>query len=85
MVVVCNEHIVNKKPHPEGLDLALHRLNCPREAAAYVGDSPEDIQMGKSANVLTIGVRSSYPSSRRLRDAGPDICLESLVELSNHF
>jgi len=84
-VVVCNEHIVNKKPHPEGLDLALYKLNCPSAAAAYVGDSPEDIQMGKSANVLTIGVRSSYPSSRRLRDAGPDICLESLVELSNHF
>jgi len=84
-VVVCNEHIVRKKPHPEGLELALQKLNSPRALAAYVGDAPEDIQMGKSAQVLTVGVRSTYPSSKRLLEAKPDIYLESLAELSRHF
>lgn len=84
-VVVCNEHIVQKKPHPEGLELALRKLNSAREVAAYVGDAPEDIQMGKAAQVLTVGVRSTYPSSKRLLAAGPDIYLESLSELSRHF
>jgi HAD superfamily hydrolase (TIGR01509 family) len=84
-VLVCNEHIVNKKPHPEGLELALQRLGVPPERAIYVGDAPEDIQMGKSARVMTAGVRSAYPSNSRLMSAGPDIYLESLSDLSQHF
>lgn|SRR2546425_753107 len=84
-VVICNEHIVNKKPHPEGLELALRRLGSARSESCYVGDAPEDIQMGKQADVLTIGVRSAYPSSTRLLSANPDLYLESLVELSTLF
>jgi HAD superfamily hydrolase (TIGR01549 family) len=83
--VVCNEHIVNKKPHPEGLDLALTRMGSARSETAYVGDAPEDIQMGKQAEVLTVGVRSAYPSSLRLSSSEPDLLLESIVELSQHF
>jgi HAD superfamily hydrolase (TIGR01549 family) len=84
-VVICNEHIVKKKPDPEGLNLALHRLDSKPEESVYVGDAPEDIQMGKSANVLTVGVRSEYPSSVRVLSAEPDMYLESLAELANHF
>jgi len=84
-VVVCNEHIVKKKPHPEGLNLALRRLGSKPEESVYVGDAPEDIQMGKRANVLTVGVRSEYPSSTRVLNAEPDIYLESLAELVQHF
>jgi len=83
--VICNEHIVNKKPHPEGLDLALSRVGSRRAECAYVGDAPEDIQMGKHAEVLTVGVRSAYPSNVRLTSTKPDLMLESIVELSQHF
>jgi HAD superfamily hydrolase (TIGR01509 family) len=83
--VVCNEHIVNKKPDPEGLNLALARLNCSAGESAYVGDAPEDIAMGKAADVFTVGVRSNYPSSSRLLAASPELYLESLTELSLWF
>jgi HAD superfamily hydrolase (TIGR01509 family) len=83
--VICNEHIVNKKPHPEGLELALDRVGSSRSETAYVGDAPEDIQMGKQAKVLTVGVRSTYPSSSRLPGSEPDLLLESIVELTQHF
>jgi len=84
-VLVCNEHIVNKKPHPEGLELALRRLNrCPDECA-YVGDAPEDIQMGKACRVMTIGVLSTYPTSSRLPASSPDVLLDNLSDLLNHF
>jgi HAD superfamily hydrolase (TIGR01549 family) len=83
--IVCNEHIVKKKPHPEGLELALERLGCDSTSAAYVGDAPEDIEMGKAASVLTIGVRSNYPSSARLPAANPDIYLDRLPDLLQHF
>jgi HAD superfamily hydrolase (TIGR01509 family) len=84
-VVICNEHMVNKKPHPEGLTAALAKLKRPNEHSCYVGDSPEDIEMGKRAQLLTVGVRSTYPTSWRLRDANPDIYLESFSDLTLHF
>ena len=84
-VVICNEQMLNKKPHPEGLETALAMLNRPNEQSCYVGDSPEDIEMGKRAQLLTVGVRSTYPTSWRLRDANPDIYLESFAELTIHF
>ena len=84
-VIVCNEDIVNKKPHPEGLELAMQTLKVGPAQCAYVGDSPEDIEMGRSVNVVTIGVPSTYPTSGRMLSAKPDIYLERLAELLEYF
>lgn len=83
--LVCNEQIVNKKPHPEGLEKAMRILKSPRDTCAYIGDSPEDVQMGKSAQVFTVGVRSDYPTSKNLQAARPDLYLGSILELLNYF
>jgi HAD superfamily hydrolase (TIGR01549 family) len=84
-IFVCHEHITHRKPDPEGLEIALARLGRLPEECAYVGDAPEDIEMGMQANILTVGVRSNYPSNARMLSLAPDIYLESLTELSNHF
>ena len=84
-VVVCNEQMKNKKPHPEGLETAMRSLGCSRAESCYVGDSPEDVEMGKRAEMLTVGVRSAYPTSWRLESSNPDIYLQSLTELSEYF
>jgi phosphoglycolate phosphatase-like HAD superfamily hydrolase len=84
-VVICNEQMQNKKPHPEGLQTAMRLLNCEVNCTCYVGDSPEDIEMGKSAGVMTVGVRSTYPTSWKLTAAQPDLCLESLAAITEHF
>ena len=84
-VVICNEDTVNKKPHPEGLLKAMQAMRKGPEVCSYVGDSPEDIEMGKQARMLTIGVRSAYPGSKRLLSAQPDIYVESIIEILDHF
>lgn len=84
-IIVCNEHMIRKKPDPEGLQIAMRRLQTYAAESAYVGDAPEDIEMGRAAGVLTVAVRSAYPSHVRLRDAKPAIYLASLMELSKHF
>lgn len=83
--VICNEHIVNKKPHPEGLEKAMSLLTSARELCCYIGDAPEDMQMGKSAGVLTVAVPSSYPTSRHLLKESPDIHLDSISGMLLHF
>lgn len=84
-VVVCNEQMKNKKPHPEGLETAMRLLGRSPNESCYVGDSPEDIQMGKRAGLLTVGVHSTYPTSWKLKSHSPDIYIESITELTNHF
>ena len=84
-VVVCNEQMENKKPHPEGLETAMRSLSCSREESGYVGDSPEDIEMGRRANLLTVGVRSAYPTSWKLESQRPDLFVNSFAELLDHF
>jgi HAD superfamily hydrolase (TIGR01509 family) len=83
--VICNEHIVNKKPHPEGLEKAMRLLGSAKEICSYVGDAPEDVRMGKNAGMLTIAVPSAYPSSKNLLSEHPDIHLKSIEEMLLHF
>jgi HAD superfamily hydrolase (TIGR01662 family) len=83
--VICHEQINNRKPHPEGLEIALRSLGCLPTESCYVGDTPEDIEMGKRAGMLTVGVRSAYPTSWKLESCSPDIYIKSLAELSDHF
>ena len=84
-VVVCHEQMENRKPHPEGLETAMRLMNRSQEESCYIGDSPEDIEMGKRAGLLTVGVRSAYPTNWKLERSNPDIFIQSLSELLRHF
>src|SRR5688572_20015184 len=84
-VIICHEQMENRKPHPEGLETARRLLRLSREESCYVGDSPEDIEMGKRAGLLTVGVRSAYPTNWKLEKWNPDIFIQSINELLKHF
>jgi HAD superfamily hydrolase (TIGR01509 family) len=84
-IVVCCEDVVNKKPHPEGLEIAMDRMKKRREECCYAGDCPEDVEMGKRAGMLTVGIRSGYPNSRKITEAKPDLCYDSVVQLSGEL
>jgi HAD superfamily hydrolase (TIGR01549 family) len=78
---VCSGDTPEKKPHPAPLRLALRQLRLEPSACVYVGDSPEDLQMAKSAGVQAIAVLGPFPTEKRLRAARPDFLLESIREL----
>jgi HAD superfamily hydrolase (TIGR01662 family) len=84
-VVVCHEQMENRKPHPEGLETAMRLMDSSQAESCYIGDSPEDIEMGKRAGLLTVGVRSAYPTNWKLKNSSPDIYIQSLTELSGLF
>src|SRR5262249_47247342 len=56
--LVCNEDVANRKPHPEGLESAMRAIGCEAGWCCFVGDTPEDIAMGKAARMWTIAVPS---------------------------
>ncbi|HTQ59659.1 MAG TPA: HAD family hydrolase [Candidatus Solibacter sp.] len=80
-VRVCSGDTPQKKPHPAPLRLALQQLRLEASACVYVGDSPEDLEMAKSAGVRAIAVLGPFPTEQRLRAARPDYLLESIREL----
>jgi HAD superfamily hydrolase (TIGR01509 family) len=83
--VISGDDVLNRKPHPEGLLIAMKQIRKQPQACCYVGDSPEDVEMGKRAGVWTVGIQSRYPGSRRLASAQPDLRIESMDELLDAF
>jgi pyrophosphatase PpaX len=84
-VVICGDDVRNPKPHPEGLEAAIEHLGRNRETSCYVGDTSVDVETGKRARVMTIGIPGPYPGSQRLLDHHPDHLFKSLGNLLDHF
>lgn len=79
---VCSGDTRLRKPHPAPLRMALRHMKMRAEETVYVGDSPEDLQMARSAGVrAAIAVLGPFPTEKRLRAAKPDLLLESIEEL----
>jgi pyrophosphatase PpaX len=55
-MVVGGDETAKHKPDPEPLLLALERLGAGAHEAAYVGDSPFDMEAAKAAGLFAIGV-----------------------------
>ena len=61
------------KPHPEPLWRGLELVgDVPKEEAAYVGDSPFDVEAAKAASLTSVAVSWGAFSEDRLREAHPD-------------
>jgi pyrophosphatase PpaX len=81
-VVVTADATDNHKPHPEPVLKALELLQSEPREAAFVGDSPYDVEAGRAAGVFTIGVSwGKIHSDERLREAGADVVVHSPEEL----
>jgi pyrophosphatase PpaX len=79
---VCSGDTRLRKPHPAPLRLALRHMSLTPNETVYVGDSPEDLQMARSAGVrAAIAILGPFPTEKRLRAAQPDLLLDSITEL----
>ncbi|HVG99645.1 MAG TPA: HAD-IA family hydrolase [Miltoncostaeaceae bacterium] len=76
-VVMAAEDSERHKPAPDPVLGALERLGAPPERACYVGDSPFDIESGRSAGVVTIGVTWGFFARAALEGAGADMIVET--------
>ena len=78
--VVGGDETEQHKPHPAPLQLALQRLGALPQDAAYVGDSPFDMQSAKAAGLYAIGVSwGRIHGAERLTDA--DVVVHGAEEL----
>ena len=81
-VTVAAEDTARHKPNPEPLLLALAELGADGDGAAYVGDSPFDLQAAKAAGIGSIAVTWGRIHSReRLERESPDALVETAEEV----
>ncbi len=80
-VCICSEDAARRKPHPAPLRKAMQCLGVKPDDCAYVGDTPEDIEMARRTHVRSIGIIGPFPSSARLAAAHPDALIHSIREL----
>jgi pyrophosphatase PpaX len=79
-VVVGGDETERHKPDPAPLLLALERLNAAPEQAAYVGDSPYDMQAARAGGLYAVGVTWGRIHDRdALADA--DVIVDTAEEL----
>jgi len=81
-VVVAHEDTDRHKPDPDPVALAIERLGGTPSDAAYVGDSPFDIQSAKAAGAyaVAVGWGGIHPDERLLAEE-PDAFVRSPEEL----
>ena len=81
-VVVGYEDTERHKPEPDPVLLALERLGAAPAEAAYVGDSPFDIQAAKAAGVFAVAVAwGGIHADERLLEEEPDAFVREPAEL----
>jgi pyrophosphatase PpaX len=78
--IVGGDETARQTPDPEPLLLALERLHATPGDAAYVGDSPYDMQAARAARVFAVGVTwGGIHDGSALDDA--DVVVDSAEEL----
>lgn len=69
------------KPHPEPVQIALHRLDCPPERAIFVGDSVFDLQAGNAAGVTSVAATWGAANRGELEPGQPTHWLDRISDL----
>ena len=84
-LILGGDSAAKKKPDPTVICLALEQYHVLTSRAVMIGDGDTDIEAGKRAGVLTCGVGYGLGDKDRLRAAKPDVMIERIDELRNHY
>jgi pyrophosphatase PpaX len=80
-VLVCADDVVNPKPHPEPVEMAVRLLGADFESTVFVGDSIHDMHAGRAAGVRTVAVLWGPFGRSHLEGATPDYWITEPREL----
>ena len=70
--VVTGDEVARPKPDPEGPLLVARELGIAPRECVFIGDSPADIQAGKSAGMRTVWAGWHPVYAEKIRAIGPD-------------
>jgi len=80
-IILGGDQVEEKKPAPEAVFRVADQLGVAPSEAIIIGDSPEDIQAGRAAGLITCGVTYGFHPQERLLAEKPDHLIDSLKQL----
>jgi phosphoglycolate phosphatase len=80
-VVLSRNDVMNLKPSPDGIRLALERMGAKRENTIFVGDSLDDIHGAKNAGLRVLIISEGENHRDEILAAKPDYVIRSYDEL----
>jgi pyrophosphatase PpaX len=78
---VCSDESTGNKPSPDPIFTCLEQLGVDAAEAAYVGDSPADMQAAHAAGVEAIAVTWGVFGVAALEAEKPDLLVHTIAEL----
>jgi phosphoglycolate phosphatase-like HAD superfamily hydrolase len=82
-IVVGYHQVKNRKPHPEGLLLAMKRAGETAESTFHVGDQPEDTEASRAAKVTALGSAWGLVDVAALEASAPDYLFRTVDKLQS--
>ena len=70
-----------KKPHPASIRALMETWGVSPAETLFIGDSPIDIETGRNAGVLTVGVTHGFSDEDELRRAAPEAIVRDFEAL----
>ena len=80
-VIIGNDNVKRRKPHPEPVLKACRKLKVKPEDCIFFGDHPFDMQAAKAAGCTAVGVLAGWGNRTNLKEAGADIIIKDLRSL----
>lgn len=84
-IVVSGDTTPKKKPDPMPLLYAAEKLAEQPADCLMIGDSMHDVEAARNAGFQVVCVPYGYNHGIDIRDAKPDLVIDSLAELKNLF
>lgn len=82
-IVVGYHQVRNRKPHPEGLLIAMEQAREHAENTFHVGDQPEDTAASRAAKVTAIGSAWGIADVAALEASKPDHIFRTVDKLQS--
>jgi phosphoglycolate phosphatase len=80
-VALSRNDVLNLKPHPDGLNLALQQLGIGKENCIFLGDSLDDINAARNAGIRIMIITDGENIKEDILAAKPDRVIGSYDEL----
>jgi len=72
---------VHKRNKLDKLKIYLKQNHFKQNEAIIIGDTAEEIEMGKAVGIKTIAISGGYSNDKRLKHAGPDFLIKKLPKV----
>lgn len=80
-IALSRNDVLNLKPHPDGLNLAIERLGVSKDNSIFLGDSLDDLHAARNAGIRVMIITDGENVREDILAAKPDHVIQGYEEL----